>query len=188
MRLYIHLKNTQSNDDRNGFCSSHNRQFVYRHRVPHTGILSKIVPLLQPQRVKLQNFETLRYWSLSDSGAHVSSFSFEMKVKIYENRFQPIFQRAASAKRNFKRCPQWLRRNRVSIDRSTKVVFNQKKFNPEIMRHFTPLALKKRSSERSFTLHSRVSKTIPDCSMHQFKNGCILTQSWRLNGSDFQGA
>ena len=68
------------------------------------------------------------------------------------------------------------------------VVFYQKKFNPEIMRHFTPLALKKRSSERSFTLHSRVSKTIPDCSMHQFKNGCILTQSWRLNGSDFQGA
>ena len=56
------------------------------------------------------------------------------------------------------------------------------------MRHFTPLALKKRSSKRSFTLHSRVSKTIPDCSMHQFKNGCILTQSWRLNGSDFQGA
>ena len=24
--------------------------------------------------------------------------------------------------------------------------------------------------------------------MHQFKNGCILTQSWRLNGSDFQAA
>ena len=93
MRLYIHLKNTQSNDDRNGFCSSHNRQFVYRHRVPHTGILSKIVPLLQPQRVKFQNFETLWNWSLSDSGAHVSHSVLKWKwkfMKIVSSQFSNV--------------------------------------------------------------------------------------------------